>query len=303
MDRGRRAVACVLAVWVLGLVGSGRAWSADDEVAETERDDASSAWRFTVAPYLWLPGVFGTIKAGGATARVDVDIRDSLDLVGDGLSLLAAFGHLEAQRGPFLAFVDTSLIRLDTDQGARLKGLEQGGLSTTPIDVDASVRLDGAIVEFAVGYRALERALGDRPRPLSVELLAGGRYYYFWSQTKVKASAKLLGLPQGPQILRGAARKTETLDWVDPFIGIRWSVPLLANLDLRFRGDIGGFEAGSELAWSLAGFFQYHLDWHPCSSDTWIALGYKALDFDYEADGGELALNMRGPALAVGVTF
>lgn len=308
MGFGTRAACRLLALAAVvtgapAVASSVAATEAPAAAAEIEHETPSllEGWTFTVAPYLWLPAIEGRVGAQGVSGRVDVSHGDVLDLIGDGLSLLAAFGRIEAQRGRFLAFVDTSLTRLDTDKGASLDDVDRGPISVENIDVDASLRLDTVFLEFGLGYRALEYRFLNRSRPFFADVFVGGRYYYFWTQGKVKATAKLLGLPSGPQVLRTAGRTTTTLDWVDPVVGFRWSIPVLEDLDVGFRGDVGGFEAGSDLAWSLTGTLRYHLPWRPCGVDPALVLGYRILDFDYESGGTTMDLSMSGPAL--GLTF
>lgn len=95
--------------------------------------------------------------------------------------------------------------------------------------------------------------------------------------------------------------------WVDPFVGGRWWVPVSENVDVVFRGDIGGFGAGSQLAWNLIGGFQYEPPWRPGGARTTVAAIYKASDFDYQTGSGAqkstVALNLRGPALGLTLDF
>ena len=90
---------------------------------------------------------------------------------------------------------------------------------------------------------------------------------------------------------------------MDPFVGGRFAVPLVGDLDLVFRADIGGFGAGSELAWNVISGFQYALPWEPWGARASVALIYKAIDFDYRSGSGldEVVskLDMRGPALGL----
>jgi len=72
-------------------------------------------------------------------------------------------------------------------------------------------------------------------------------------------------------------------DWADPILGIRWSLGLIENLALRFRADIGGFGAGSELAWSLNSLFEYELPWTLFSAPLSVGAGYKVLDLTTRA--------------------
>jgi hypothetical protein len=184
-----------------------------------------------------------------------------------------------------------------------LKGIDEGPISISQIDVSARLNLDLVLVDFGVGARLLELALPHRSRPFVLDAFLAGRYYYIWAQAKVKESLEVQRHVRGPEILQAAGRETGSIDWADPLIGVRWTVPILECLDLRFRGDVGGFHIASDLAWSVEGLFQYHLPWHPYGVEPAVLLGYKALAFDYETGGDEFDLTLRGPVIGLSVPF
>ncbi len=78
-------------------------------------------------------------------------------------------------------------------------------------------------------------------------------------------------------------------------------------IEILFRGDIGGFGVGSELAWNLVGGLGIDLPWRPFSSRTSLLLVYKSLSFDYETGSGagfrRFNLEFRGPALGLQFGF
>jgi hypothetical protein len=136
----------------------------------------------------------------------------------------------------------------------------------------------------------------DGERPITVDVLTGGRFMYFYESLSLRGTRG------------GVDRFVEsTSTWVDPFVGGRFSVPLVGALDVVFRGDIGGFGAGSQLAWNLIGGLQYALPWRPAGARTSVVAIYKALDFDYESgaqsDRVELELDLRGPAVGLAFEF
>ncbi len=156
----------------------------------------------------------------------------------------------------------------------------------------ADVTLNFTFVEFGPALRVLDWPRGAEGQPITVDLLTGGRFMYFYQSISLRGSRG--------RFLRDA-KATST--WVDPFVGGRFAVPLVGELDLVFRADIGGFGAGSELAWNVIGGFQLLLPWRSWGARTSLVAVYKALDFDYEgsSDGIDVALDLRGPA--VGLAF
>jgi hypothetical protein len=214
--------------------------------------------------------------------------------------------HFEARHGRFAGFLDFTGTKVDTDESATLEKVESAefpGLSTTRIDAKVHLKQDTVFLEFGAAYRLLELAMPKRTRPFTLEALAGGRYMYYWASVSAKASTTITGLPQGSQAVQRAASAHGTLDWVDPFIGGRFLVPLTDDIEFSFRGDIGGFGAGSDLAWSLVSGLKYDLPFRPFDTHTWFGVGYKILAFDYDTGNATLDFQYRGPTTALGVTF
>jgi hypothetical protein len=275
-NRGGLAALC-LVIGLLLVPGRPRA----------EEARAGSGWSFQVVPFLWLPEIQGHVSARDRSAAIDVDFGDLFDLMGDG-ELFATGGHFEARYERLSLFLDafggTARPTTNITVGPRQ------GISGT-----GEVTMNFAFVEFGPAYRVWEypTSLG---RPIWIDALVGGRFMYFYESLTLRGG-------------EGAFLRSvnDTSEWVDPFVGGRFSVPLAGDLDLVFRGDIGGFGAGSQLAWNLIGGFQYGLPWKPFGARTSLVAVYKALDFDYESGSspGETvaALDLRGPALGLAFDF
>jgi hypothetical protein len=263
----------------VGIASSfGLAYGAAPEGAESA-EGALAGWSFEVAPYLWLPEIQGTVTAGPLTAPVDVDFDRLFDLLFDG-ELLAGGLHLGAQWGPLALFVDGF--------GGGAQPSKQTRLGK------ADLTLNWAFIEFGPAYRLLDLPTGKPGgRSIQLDALVGGRFMYFYDSIEFVGTRGRINF--------GA---DATTTWVDPFVGGRWRVPLVGELDMVFRGDIGGFDAGSKLAWNLIGGFQYGLPWQAGDSRVSVVAAYKAFDFDYEGSGRKrLSLNLRGPLLGVMFTF
>jgi hypothetical protein len=263
--------------------------SAEDEVSAYQPARADlDGWTFQVIPFIWLPEIEGTVGTRGRTAAIDVDFSDLFDLMGDG-DLFASGGHVEAK------YRDLSLF-LDAFGGmARPTSQVTFGRDRT-FSGKADVTMNFVFFEFGPAYRVLDWPRGDGGRPIQIDLLTGGRFMYFYESITAKGS-------QG----RFRRYANATSSWVDPFVGGRFTVPIADGLDVLFRGDIGGFGAGSQLAWNLLGGLAYQLPWHPGAATTSIYAIYKALDFDYEHGSGagatQAALDLRGPAVGLAFNF
>jgi len=280
------AVSVSIASLVLPSVVSAAQATGGDRATEA---NASSRWAFDFAPYLWLPAVKGTTQIGDETAPVDVGFSKIFDLLGDG-DLLAGGGHFEVEydrRFSFLldAFGGTARPSSNVTFGPR------GRLSGV-----ADLTMNWAFFEFGPAYRILDWAQNAGRRPIELDVLAGGRLMYFYEKIALRGDGRA-----GIERIDSASTT-----WVDPFVGGRFSVPA-GPIDILFRGDIGGFGAGSELAWNLIGGIGVVLPWRPGGSRTSFLLVYKALSFDYETGGGSdlrrFDLEFRGPALGLQFAF
>jgi hypothetical protein len=278
--RNRRPIAAFLTAILLSttaLVGASRA-----------EEGAPSPWSFEIAPYVWLPEVGGKIGARGVNADVDVTFGDIFDLLGDG-KMFAAGGHFEAKYDRFSLFVDA--------WGGTARPSDSGVTVGQRVQRTGSydLTLNYSFVEFGGAYRVLQWPLNGPGRPIRIDLLAGGRFMYFYQSITLQGDR---GKPSR------YANATST--WVDPFVGGRFAVPVWDEIDVVFRGDIGGFGAGSQLAWNVIGGFEYRLPWEPGGAQTSLAAVYKAFDFDYQASGRDqviAALDFRGPALGLVFQF
>ena len=135
-----------------------------------------------------------------------------------------------------------------------------------------------------------------------MSVLGDARY---WNQEldlslAVAASVDLgkLGLERSGSL---AVARSGTLEWVDPFVGLRVRPELAPGKELQFLGDIGGFGVGSDLTWQL--FAGYGFDFWQSSLHG--VIGYRALAVDYSQDNGpnknNLDLILHGPV--VGLSF
>lgn len=289
----RRLAACLLGcllatvVVVRGAAAQALAASQPSAASDTSTASEPSPWSFEVIPFMWLPEVQGKISTRGFSAAVDVDFDKLFDLLGNG-DLFAGGGHFEARYDRFSFFVDAF--------GGTVRPTSNVTVGTMQRQGTADVTINFTFVEFGPAYRVLDWPRDGAGRPITIDLLTGGRFMYFYQS---------IDLQGGAGFFQGSAKATSS--WVDPFVGGRFSVPLVGDLDCIFRGDIGGFGAGSQLAWNVIGGFQYALPWEPWGAQTSLIAVYKALDFDYETGSGPKSivadLDFRGPALGLGFRF
>lgn len=265
-------VIALLGAFGIGLPGCSSAHAQESAPAPEAVPHAVTGWKFTLAPYLWVPAVSGDATIGGFKSDVNVTQRDAFEALGDleaGLSL-----HFEAKYEKWSLFGDMMYFKLESDA----TGPEGGTLRT---------RFEEGIFEIGAAYRVLDRPLDEAgTMNLIVEPLAGVRIYYI-----------------DGRIHSDALARTEERDqtWADVFGGVRGAVSFLSGKVSVFgRFDIGA--GGSDLAWNaLTGVDLRLAEW--CS----LIGGYRWLSIDYSTGEGMTRFNYdllsQGPFMAFEFRF
>jgi hypothetical protein len=126
--------------------------------------------------------------------------------------------------------------------------IEVGASATLPglLFTDANVNIKNALAEGFVGYRLVNCDKG------SLSLFAGARWTYLQGDLSIfdNGDARLTRLRE----LLGIRRRldfSDSIDWVDPVIGIRGRVKIWKATTLYAEADVGGFDANSGSAFEL----------------------------------------------------
>ena len=102
-----------------------------------------------------------------------------------------------------------------------------------------------------------------------------------------------------PGLLAGTSINRSS-GWGDPLIGGRYHYDFGNGFGATAYGDFGGFGVGAHVDWQVIGTFDYVLN-----SSTSFHLGYRSLNFNYQASSSVLGFNvhMKGPILAATLSF
>jgi hypothetical protein len=268
--------------------GTAEAAPVGGDTATIAAKEAPSKWEFQAEPYGWIAGNYGSATVKGNTVQIKVTPGDVLNLLLDG-DAFAASGYFSLAYDRYSVFIDS------TGGYAEVSANETIPTQLCSLTIKVKDEIRFVINDFAVGYRLGRWSLPKRRRPLTLGVYAGTRYMHFGNETSVS-----VGVVQGVQ---KAAEVTETFNWADPMIGIRWSLPMLDSTTLDFRGDIGGFGASSDLIWGLVGAVRYWLRWTPYSLRPYLSAGYRVVVFDRSSSGDQIDLQIRGPTAGMGFTF
>jgi hypothetical protein len=229
---------------------------------------APGGYQFFVTPYLWLASVHATTKTPlQREPEVNSDIS-SIDLLShlDGVPFM---GSAEIRYGPFGLLGDVIHLPVSTNITTR-DVLFQGGNAKLRANTGTGVIL----------YRALE----DPTQFADAGL--GFRAWGFSMDLNLNA-----GLLPPTSVPRSAG-------WADPLLAGRYHRELGNGFGLTAYGDVGGFGVGAHVDWQVMGTIDY-------APNPWLnlRLGYRSLNFNYQAGDSLLGFNvhMRGPIL--GGTF
>ena len=221
--------------------------------------------QFFVTPYLWLAGIDATTKT--PLQRVP-EVNSSVgpfQLLGhlDGAPFMGSF---EVRQGPLGFLGDVLHVPVSTNITTR-NVLFQGGNAALKTNMGTGVVL----------YRLL-----DQPTQFA-DLGLGFRAWSFSADLSLNP-----GLLPGQSVNRSSG-------WGDPLIGGRYHYDFGNGFGLTAYGDVGGFGVGAHVDWQLIGTIDYTLN-------SWINLhlGYRSLNFNYQASDSNLGFNihMKGPILA-----
>lgn len=185
-------------------------------------DPVDHGWHVDVAPYLWFPGIHGTVGALGHEAGVSVTARDVLSNFDFGL-----MGAAETRYNRFIIPVDFMWVRLKDSRG----------IPFTDAVESVNVKINELIFTPKVGVR-----LVDKSR-FKTDALIGLRYWHLGTTLTLQ--------PQTANSFYGAA------NWVDAVEGARFQAFLTPKTMLTIAGDAGG--GGSRLDYQVVGLLGYKM--------------------------------------------
>jgi hypothetical protein len=186
--------------------------SNDHAVFASAQSSASDEWEFALTPFLWAPGMDGTVGLAGRELDFEVSASDLLENLDFGFMT-----NFEARKARWSVGVDYFYADLGKDVT-----VENVNLAERNPRLDMNM----TIVEGDVGYEVAS----------SLDVLGGIR--------RVSASAGLLTDQGTLADVDGG--------FTDPIVGARFRRDLTEKLWVNVRGDVGGFGAGSDFSWFLS---------------------------------------------------
>lgn len=237
------------------------------------QDEKKLEWR--LIPYIWLPGIDGTITTGPITTSPDVCFTEIAD---NATCLFGAFGRVEGWYDRFGFYVDGGWTTIR---------FEETGALGNDIDVDS----DLAVVDFGLMYSVADWKLDQaRGSDLKLDAYVGGRWMY------VGVDVDLALLPD----------QSANENWVDPVVGGRVTWNIDRHWAIIASGDIGGFGVSSDITWEAMGYLAYKFPMGK-SAEGALLVGYKAIGDDYSTGSGlstfEWDVVLHGPVIGFAFQF
>ena len=274
---------------------------ADQRPAPDQVAPDPEPWRFGITSYGWAINIAGSLTARGQTVDVNASF---IDLVQKSDSLLAWMSYFEADKGRVGFYGDVVWTRLGFSRSTAayrnpLPGLQ---LSAT---ANAALVTDLVIAELG-GLYEVHRWPGSDGSFTAVDALLGFRYWNSSASVSVDALATAnyaaLGLSGSRQF---GVSLSNTMQWVDPLVGLRLRHQFTPHQNIMLRGDIGGFGLGSQLTWQALGVYSY--EWQADRVRIAGVIGYRAIGVNYSAgsgfDANGMNLVFHGPVIGIGLRF
>ncbi len=226
--------------------------------------EPTSDWHFAVSPYLWLPGVHGTVGAKGHEASIHVSPGDLLSHFRFGL-----MGLVDTRYKRIVMPVDVMWIRLGANNA----------LPLTDEAVNAKVTGSEFILTPKIGYRLVDSQI------VKIDALTGFRYWYFGESLRLSTSDTSLKF-SGSQ------------NWVDPLVGGRILANLSPKISVSIGGDVGGWNTGSLLDYQFGAVLGYRI-----KPAVVLQAGYRYLSVDYRSGGTTINVVTSGALLGATITL
>jgi hypothetical protein len=253
---------------------------------------AGDRWTFSLMPYLWLPGMDGTLRygppaSGGASPNVSVD-ADTLVGALDMAFMITG----EARKGRWLIATDVIYLDLSSDSSSVNSidfnpGSGPVNISNTALDAGTQTNLKGTVWTLVGGYAAVQD-----PRA-TLDVIGGFRYFGLKATSNWQLSATVAG-PGGAQTFARTGSVTKSDDLWDAIVGVKGRVKLGdGNWFMPYYLDAGAGD--STLTWQGMLGVGHAFKWGE------VVFAYRYLS--YEQGGNKLIEDLSFGGFGLGVNF
>lgn len=227
-----------------------------------------------ITPYMWAAGLKGDISPFQRAPVIGVeksfsDVLEDLNFGG----FINIWGRYER----FVFSGDVMYVDTTDSHAFGLPPLPVPVPPGSPVNVDVDTKEFTATLQ--AGYRVIDL---DN---FTLDALGGVRFWHISNDVTVSALGRTFSYG-------------ESFGWTDPVVGARAFMNLTDKISLQAQADIGGFDVGSKLTWSVLGTVNYTFTDHIS-----VSAGYKVLDVNYDDDGYVFDSRLSGPVLGMTYRF
>jgi len=230
-----------------------------------QNPNRTDQWQFMIEPYLWTPGIDGSIRNG---ADFNVDINDVLS------NLKSAFmGVVGVKKGKWSFMIDTVYADIKDSKDSSFTELSRAVNFQTELEVKAW------IVAPVIGYNIIDFGKSK------LDIVAGARYLSVEVDINVNSD-------------RARARNpslSDSRDGWDGIVGLTSEIALYEQLYMPLYIDIGTGE--SDFTWQAAGGLGYRFS--ACD----LVAGYRYLSWDFKDSSPIKDMNFSGPYIGLKFIF
>ena len=259
------------------------------------------AWRLQGTLYGWAIGVAGNFTAKGQT----VDVNATFPQIMQKSDSLAGFmGNVEADKGKVGVYGDFVWAKLGFDKSMAsyrnpLPGLQLSATTNTALTTSMTVIEAGGLYEFA----NWQHGQGSFT---AIDGLLGFRYWNVSNEIDLNLIGSVNVVPLGFEFGRTfSVARADSIDWVDPIVGLRLRHQFTPSQKVMLRGDVGGFGLGSSFTWQAAAIYSYQ--WQFSGYALAALAGYRALGVTYSQGSGLSTAGidavLHGPLIGVSLRF
>lgn len=228
----------------------------------------ADSWSVKITPYLWATRMHGSTQIRDLPeAQVDMSFSDILHTLDAGF-----MGAMEIRNKRWGILLDSMYMK--TSDSASVFPPDNGAR------VDADMTTSQTMLSSAVAYRWFQSRFDS-------DALIGVRY------SRIKATLDLDASVFGAT---ASLNNAKSVDWLEPFIGLRTIAPLSSELAMVVSGDVGGFGAGSDLTTQAAVGISWTL------TERFDAeAGFRYMKVDY--DKGDFVYDMENEGPYLGMSY
>lgn len=226
----------------------------------------AAAGELEFTPYVWIPGIDGTIETGGGDAstggdRVKVDFSPEYRIGG-------AMLNFSWREGRFTAFADWTYANVRATSPSPYGALYS----------EVQGQIIGNIVQLFSGYAFLQ---GEA---LKLDAFIGGRGYGLTGRLQLE-----------PGALASEKKLSSNSVWFDVCTGLRLNAFFARHWAVFLRGDVGAGGSNFTGQWYAGGGYRFH----------WGGLlaGWRYLYIDKRQGDLQLKLSLSGPVVGVDLVF